>query len=134
MDTNTTKTNSNGYSEEFKLSVIQEVLKGKITKEEARRIYGIKSKSAILEWTRQYSGEEGFDKRGKKLKTKQSKQKLAEQKAKILELEESLRVEKLKVALGNKMIDIAEEEYGIEIRKKSGAKQSNVLKEKKGKK
>ena len=29
----------------------------------------------------------------------------------------------------NKMIDIAEEEYGIKIRKKSGAEQSKVLKE-----
>jgi len=121
------------YTEEFKLSVIQEVLEGRITKEEARRLYGIKSKSAILEWTRQYSGEEGYDKMGKKLKEKQTKQKLAEQKARISELEESLRKEKLKVAISNRMIDIAEEEYGIEIRKKSGAKQSKVLKENRGK-
>lgn len=128
MIINRIRTNSKRYSEEFKLSVIQEVLEGRITKEEARRIYGIKSKSAILEWTRQYSGEEGFDKRGKILKTKQ---KLAEQEARILKLEESLRIEKLRVALSNKMIDIAEGEYGIEIRKKSGAKQSKVLKEKK---
>jgi transposase-like protein len=127
MITNRTKPASKSYSEEFKLSVVQKVLAGNFTKEEARRLYGIKSKSAILEWTRQYSGEKGFDKRGKVLKTKQT---LAEQSARILELEESLRIEKLKVALSNKMIDIAEEEYGIKIRKKSGAEQSKVLKEK----
>ena len=134
MITNRTKPESKSYSEEFKLSVIQKVLEGNFTKEEARRLYGIKSKSAILEWTRQYSGEKGFDKRGKVLKTNQTKQKLAEQTARILELEESLRIEKLRVALNNKMIDIAEEEYGIKIRKKSGAEQSKVLKEKEEKK
>jgi transposase-like protein len=134
MNKNRTTKYPNIYTEEFKLSVIQEVLGGKISKEEARRQYGIKSKSAILEWTRQYSGEEGYDNRGKKLKSKQTKQKLAEQKARISELEEALRVEKLKVAINNKMIDIAETEYGIEIRKKSGAKQFKASKEKREKK
>lgn len=120
------------YSEAFKLEVIQEVLEGKISKEEARRLYRIRSKSAILEWTRQYSGENGFDKRGKVLKNKEtefSNHQLTEQARRILELEEALRLEKLKVTLSNKMIDIAEEEFGIDIRKKSGAKQSKVLKQ-----
>lgn len=115
------------YSEEFKLKVVEEVLIGKYRKEDARRIYGIKSKSSILEWTRQYSGEPGYDKRGKVLNsqsTDPSQQKIKEQTKKIKELEEALRKEKLKVLLSNKMIDIAEEAYGLAIRKKSGAKQS----------
>lgn len=120
------------YSESFKLQVIQKVLEGKLSKEEANRLYGIRSKSAILEWTRQYSGQKGFDKRGKVLKAKESEvnKALKEQASRILELEEALRLEKLRVALSNKMIDIAEEEYGINIRKKSGAKQSKVSKQK----
>lgn len=115
------------YSEGFKLKVVEEVLQGRFTKEEARREYGIRSKSGILEWTRQYSGAQGYDKSGKVLntrKTKPSQDKIIEQSLKIKELEEALRLEKLKILLSNKMIDIAEEEYGIAIRKKSGAKQS----------
>ena len=44
------------YSEDFKWQVVQEVLSGKLSKAEANRLYGIKSKSAILYWMRQYSG------------------------------------------------------------------------------
>jgi len=40
------------------------VLEGKRTKEQARRFYGIKDKSAILEWTRNYSGEKGYGRGG----------------------------------------------------------------------
>jgi transposase-like protein len=120
------------YSETFKLQVIQAVLKGTLTKEAARELYGIRSKSAILEWTRQYSGEKGYDKKGRVLKKKgkkTTKDQLSEQAKRILALEEDLRIEKLKVTLSNTMIDIAEEEFGINIRKKSGAKQSKKLKQ-----
>ena len=125
------------YSEAFKLKIIEEVLSGQISKAEANRLYGIRSKSAILEWTRQYSGENGFDKRGKVLKNSETEiinRQQAEQVKRILELEELLRIEKLRVTLSNTMIDIAEEEFGISIRKKSGAKQSKKLKQQKGKK
>jgi len=114
------------YSETFKLKVVEEVLIGKYSKAEASRIYGIKGKSSILEWTRQYSGEPGYDKRGKVLsaqKTDPIEEKIINQTIKIKKLEEALRKEKIKVLLSNKMIDIAEEEYGVAIRKKSGAKQ-----------
>ena len=121
------------YTESFKLEVIRETIEGKLSKEEARRKYGIKSKSAILEWTRQYSGEKGYDKRGKKLKkTEISSEELSKQTKRIFELEELLRKEKLKVALSNTMIDIAEKEYGINIRKKSGAKQSKASRQQEG--
>lgn len=48
------------YSEEFKLRVVKEVLEGKYSKEEARRIYGIKSNCAILYWIRQFSGQSNY--------------------------------------------------------------------------
>lgn len=43
--------------------------------------------------------------------------------ARIAQLEKELKEEKLKSLAYNAMIDVAEEELGIEIRKKSGAKQ-----------
>ena len=64
------KSRGKQYSERFKFQVIREVLEGERTKEAARRFYGIKSKSAILEWTRKYSGEEGYGRGGKPLSSK----------------------------------------------------------------
>ena len=115
-------------SETFKLQVIQEVLEGKRTKEEARRFYGIKGKSAILEWIRHYSGEKGYGRGGKAMSSeeKPNNKVIKEQATRILKLEKALRTEQLRVALSNKMIDIAEAEFEIQIRKKSGAKRSKM--------
>ncbi|MCG2591088.1 hypothetical protein [Rhodohalobacter sulfatireducens] len=44
------------YSEEFKWKVVQQVLSGTLTKEEARRVYSIKGNCNILYWMRSFSG------------------------------------------------------------------------------
>ncbi len=118
------------YSESFKLKVVNEVIWGKFpTKESARQYYGIKSKSAILDWMRLYSGAEGIDKTGKLLKKRDNiSEEIAKQSMRIKELEAALRKEELKVELSNAFIDIAKEKYGIDLRKKHGAKQFNELK------
>ena len=41
----------------------------------------------------------------------------------VADLEEQLRIEKMRGRLNDKIIEIAEKKYGIEIRKKAGAKQ-----------
>ena len=43
--------------------------------------------------------------------------------ARVAQLEKELKAEKLKTEAINAMIDVAEEELGIDIRKKAGAKQ-----------
>ena len=43
--------------------------------------------------------------------------------ARVAQLEKELREEKLKAEAANAMIDVAEEEFGIDLRKKAGAKQ-----------
>ena len=62
------------------------------------------------------------------------KDKLTKEEKKIKELEEALRKEKNRSLLYEKIIEIAEEDYGIPIRKKSGAEQLEELKQKKAKK
>jgi transposase-like protein len=125
------------YSEEFRWKVVQEVLSGELTQAEAKRKYNIKGNGAILYWIRQFSGIENY--RESKLLFVQEKQviknnKLTREQKKIKELEEALRKEKNRVLLYEKIIEIAEEDYGIAIRKKSGAEQLEELKKKKGKK
>lgn len=48
------KGTTNRYSDEFKRAIVLDVLNGVITKDGARRIYGIKGKSAVLNWIRNY--------------------------------------------------------------------------------
>ncbi|MCF6271391.1 MAG: transposase [Melioribacteraceae bacterium] len=118
------------YSESFKLKVVREVLSGNFTsKESARQHFGIRSKSAILDWMRLYSGAEGIDKAGRLMKDRDNmSEEIAKQSMRIKELEAALRKEELKVDLSNAFIDIAKEKYGIDLRKKCGAKQFNELK------
>jgi len=112
------------YSDEFKMKVIQEVLSGKYTKEEARKVYQIGGKSAILYWIRKFG--EGY----KYHKPEQNysdnidiMKELSKEELRIRELEKALEKERLRGDLNEKIIEIAEEQFNIEIRKKYGAKQ-----------
>ena len=87
------------YSESFKLRVVKEMLSGIFPdKESARKHYGIKGKSAILDWMRLYSGAEGINKSGKLLKNRdRMSEEIAKQSNRIKELELALRKEKLEL-------------------------------------
>ena len=116
------------YSDYFKRKVIKEVLSGKISKEEARRTYKIKSKSAILEWMRIFADIPGRS-AGKNpipalKEMAMSQENTEELKAKIKQLEEQLKVSKLKGRAYQIMVEIAKEDYGLDLEKKPGAKQS----------
>ncbi|NOG97065.1 MAG: transposase [Ignavibacteriae bacterium] len=120
------------YSESFKIKVINSVLEGKCTKEEARRIYGIKSNCAILYWIREFNGIKNY-RQPSEFEVSKNNQKeitLQVQRNRIAELEAELSQEKHRSALWKKMVEIAEEDLGIAIRKKFGAKQLLELKKK----
>lgn len=109
----------NHYSDDFKMQVVQEVLHGEISKEEARRKYGIGGKSTVLKWIRKFEGS-----CPKILFMSEKKEKTVEQlKNEIEQLNRQLNYEKLKSKVLDTMIDIAESEFKIPIRKKPGAKQ-----------
>ncbi len=122
------------YSEEFKWKVVREVISGRFSKEEARKIYGIKSNCAILYWMRKYSGQEDYRQGGEPLgtlKAMSKKKELTSKDKRIKELEESLQRETIRADLWQKMVELAEEELNIDIIKKYGAKQSTPSKGKK---
>jgi hypothetical protein len=117
---------SKKFSEVARRKIVMEVLSGTLTKEQARHVYGIKSKSAILEWMRIFAGlERRVPKdpltilRNMSLKEESN----SELKARIKQLEEELKLSRLKGRAYQIMIDIAREEYGLNLEKKSGAKQ-----------
>jgi len=126
------KREQQSYSESFKWKVVREVLCGRFTKEEAKRYYGIGSNCAILYWMRKYSGNLNYRKSGQveDFNSMRKKLPIQMQNARIKELEEALILEKQRAELWKTMVEIAEEELGINIKKKYGARQSAVSKNK----
>lgn len=115
------------YSEEFKWKVVQEVLSGTLTKEEARRVYSIKGNCNILYWMRSFSGVTDYRNGGVvsgdsiKMATTNSQRKADKE---IARLKQELKAERLRADLWQKVVEVAEETLGVDIRKKFGAKQS----------
>ena len=110
----------NYYSDVFKEMVVKEVLDGLISKEEARRKYGLKGSSSVLNWIRKFEAEKKEQMSGKKTisPTEQHELELENKR-----LREELEIERLRTLSLNVMIDIAEDQFKIPIRKKSGTKQ-----------
>lgn len=110
------------YSKSFKLKVIQEVLSG-LPKETVRLKYGIKGKSAILNWMRTLGYATSKTKSFYSLQMEeQDNQTPTELQKKIKQLERALEDEKLRSEAYRRMIEKAEEQLNINIRKKSDTK------------
>jgi transposase len=114
------------FTDSFKLKVIGEILNGEISKEEARRKYGLGGKSGILIWMRKFgvSTEREMKDSFAVMKGKSNKKDELLQEEKIKLLEKALQQSELKAEAYSRMIDIAEKELNIKIRKKSSTKQS----------
>ncbi len=122
------------YSYAFKLQVVHEIENGEIGITACARKYGIQSESTVSNWLIKY-GNFDWENKTHKVMSKTPEQKLfeLEQKVKLLEkqkaeLEKKLDFTDKKAILFDMMIDIAEEEFKIPIRKKCSPKQLNDLK------
>ncbi len=129
------------FSDEFKKEIIEEVLSGKYTKAEAQQIYGIGGNSSILTWMRKFNIAPKYNPPKNpqtaeipmSLNVKNGYEDLTKDE-KIRVLEKALEIEQNKTMLYEKMIEIAERDYGLAIKKKSEPKQSKKLNRKKVKK
>ena len=121
------------YTEGFKQKIIDEVLSGKLNRHQASKIYGIKGSATITYWIRQSQALPGHAKAGlsvanfAEMKQNIHDNKLAEENK---ELKELLRVAELRADLWQHAIQVAEQKFGIDILKKSGAQQLNPSKAK----
>lgn len=115
------------YSENFKRKVVVEVLSGRLTKEQARHVFCIRSKSAIIEWMRIFADQPrsstGLDPTPLLEDMKKTNDDIEDLKAKIKHLEDQLQLSELKGRAYQIMVEIAKDEYGLDLEKKSGAKQ-----------
>jgi len=118
------------YSYAFKLSVVQEVERGELGIKAAQRKYGIQGDATVRTWLRKHGNLDWENKTHLTL-SKSPEQKLLELEAKVrllekekASLEKKLEATDKKAIFFDMMIDIAEEELKIPIRKKSLPQQS----------
>jgi len=114
------KRSQKDYNMAFKLAVISRVEKGEMTYKQAQFVYGIQGRSTVLVWLRKY-GNLDWSKPNLLFMSKSK-----ETPAQIIKrLEKELADEKLKNKILNTMIDISDNQYGTQIRKKFSPKQSS---------
>lgn len=109
------------YPESFRIKVVKEVENGLLSKDGARRKYGIKGKTTVLSWCRKYGREDYPYMPGKKkpqLKTADDKDR------RIAELEALLKQKELAVDALEALIEVANEMYDTDLKKKVGLKRS----------
>lgn len=113
------------YSYAFKLQVVSEVERGELSKKAAQRKYGIQGDATIRTWIKKY-GNLDIDYQTKRSQMKSPEQRILEleQQIKLLTkknytLEKELDQTNKKAIFFDMMIDIAEKDLNISIRKKS---------------
>jgi transposase len=114
------KRSQRDYSMAFKMMVVSQVEKGEMTYKQSQAHYGIQGRSTVLIWLRKYSNLDWSKPSLFAMKTPSGETPAQ----KIKRLERQLSDERLKNSILNDMIDIMDNQYGTEIRKKLLPKQS----------
>lgn len=124
------KRSQKDYSMSFKLQLVSEIEQGLLSTTSAQKKYGIQSRSTIVDWLRKF-GNFDWENQTPSNMPKSIDQKMLEleQKVKLLEkqkafLEKQVENSDKKAIIFDMMIDIAEKEYNISIRKNSSPEQS----------
>jgi len=115
-------------SNQVKRSIVRAVESKKLSVKEAQMTYNIRSASTIRKWMKQFQQENDelalANESGMK-KKKPTQSNSADNNQDLKALQKALADAQLKIAALNTLIDVAEEQLNINIRKKPGAKQSN---------
>jgi len=137
LKTNYVKRTQKDYTLSFKLQVVTQIERGELSVTGAKMNYGIQGRSTVLNWLRKY-GKFDWENQTPSKMPKTPEQRIMELEAKVKLLEKQKRsLEKQvdrsdkKTILFDMMIEIAEKEYNIPIRKNSLPEQLNDLKKNK---
>jgi transposase len=117
----------NSYTDDFKLKVVQEYLMSETTFDRLQKKYGIRSGSCITQWIRKFDLESPTKEEIELEKTMREQNQITpreqELELEIRQLKKDLERERLRTLALNTMINIAERDLKIKVRKNSGAKQ-----------
>ncbi len=110
------------FSEELKRKLIKELDQGILSVPEIVQEYEV-SRASVYQWIYKYSM---FRKRGTKqvIESQSDTRKIQELKKRIKELERLVGQKQIEIEFNEKMIEIAEEMFGIDIKKKFGSEPS----------
>jgi transposase-like protein len=116
----------NRFTDEFKLQVVQEYLDTAMSQLELQKKYHIRGNSCITNWMLKF-GLQAPDLQQIELQSTMAKQTEKtsyerELESRVQKLEQQLEYEQFRTLALNTMIDIAERDLKISIRKKAGAK------------
>lgn len=138
-NTNYAKRTQRDYSMSLKLQIVSDIERGNLSITQVRKQYGIQSHATVLNWLRKF-GNFDWENQSPANMPKTQEQKIMELEAqvKLLEkqkalLERQAYVADKKAIIFDMMIDIAEKEYKIDIRKNSPPEQSTILDKKNNK-
>ena len=131
-ETSYVKRSQRDYTLSLKLQIVQEIERGILSITVAQRKYGIQARSTLVNWLRKY-GSFDWENQTPSNMPKSPEQKIMELEAKVkllekqkLFLEQQAHVADSKAIIFDMMIDLAEKEYQIDIRKNSPPGQSNT--------
>ena len=139
MKTNYVKRTQKDYPLSLKLQIVQSIEQGKLTTTQATKKYGIQCRETVVNWLRKYGNFDWENQTPSNMpKTQEQKLFELEQKVRLLEkqkafLEKQVETADKKAIIFDMMIDLAEKEFNIPIRKKCSPGQSIITEKKKKK-
>jgi transposase-like protein len=127
MERTYVKRTQKDYTMQFKLQVVKEIEQGLFTITQAQRNYGIQCRHTVVNWLKKYGNFDTSYKVIRPMKTAEQRLLEQEQEIRLLKkqnatLQEELSTLDKKAILFDMMIDLAEKEYKISIRKNSKPK------------
>lgn len=118
------------YSLHFKIQLVKEIESGELSISAARKKYGIQGESTVKQWLQKY-GNFDWENQTPSNMPKSPEKKIMELEAKVkllekqkAQLERQNYISDQKSIIFDMMIDIAEKEYKIDIRKNAPSEQS----------
>lgn len=128
---NYVKRTQKDYSLSLKLQIVKEIESGEFSTYAAQKKYGIQARSTVVNWLRKY-GNFDWENQTSSNMPKTPEQRIMELEAKIkllekqkAQLENQNHISDSKAIIFDMMIDLAEKEYNIDIRKNLPPGQSN---------
>ena len=119
------RTSDGKYSEAFKLHVVSEIESGRLNKSEANRKYDIPGSTTVLKWCRKYGVlKHAAQQKAKSVTMVNEAHEMVRLNNEIKALKGELDDARMKNVVLETLVDIAEKELEIPIRKNFGAKRS----------
>jgi transposase len=112
------------YDLSFREQVALDYIRGNLSAAQVAAKYGLRHTHMVKNWVRRYGGNREIALPTPEEMTQEEKDKVRALERRVKELERQLEEERLRSLAYSTMIDVAEEELGVPIRKKPGPKQS----------